>query len=137
MEQVFKKQFDAQSDGVSKALDFVREAAVHYDVSCAVLTNLMLVVDEVVSNICRHAYPDRNGTYSIAVSRIGEELEITFTNAGIPFDPNDVPDPDLSVPLEDRPIGGLGVFFLRQLTSRITYEWIHRTNRLTLAFTLK
>lgn len=82
-----------------------------------------LALDELVSNIIRYAYDDR------AVHRIGLKLEtgvpffLTIEDDGKPFDPlADAPPPVLDGPVEDRPIGGLGLHILKKMGLRLAYR---------------
>ena len=59
-------------------------------------------------------------------------VKITFADSGIPFDPLNAPPPDVNLPAEERPIGGLGIFLVRELMDDVSYRYENGKN--TLAF---
>jgi anti-sigma regulatory factor (Ser/Thr protein kinase) len=61
-----------------------------------------------------------------------DHAKIVVTDHGIPFDPTRQPEPDFSVPVERRPIGGLGIFMMRKLSTVMTYKRLKRTNVVTI-----
>jgi anti-sigma regulatory factor (Ser/Thr protein kinase) len=60
-------------------------------------------------------------------------LEVEIADAGREFNPVSRPDPDLSLPLEKWPVGGLGIYLVRRLTSVLSYEYAGGWNRLRFA----
>ena len=95
--------------------------------------NLNLVLDEILTNVIEYAFPDQ-GAHEILVRLAldGNALWAEVTDDGIPYDPTTRPDPDVSLPLEERPIGGLGVYFAKRMMDRVEYRRDETTNRLTL-----
>ena len=100
------------------------------------LYQIRLVAEEVLVNIINYGYPDKNGDIQInLIPKEKESLTIEVVDSGISFDPLSRPDPDLSLPLEDRKIGGLGVFLLRKLMDEVSYK--RQDNRNILTFVKK
>lgn len=98
---------------------------------------LALVAEEVLTNIARHAWPDdAPRSFALEVeARRGEasvEVVLTTEDDGIPFDPTAAASPDLEAALEDRPIGGLGIHFIRSMTDSQSYSRAGGRNRLTM-----
>lgn len=124
---------------VAGSPDGVRQAAVEFDAFAA--TNrlpadaawpLHLALDEILSNIVRHAYGEGGQGREIEVGfRLKDGvLELTFLDDGLAFDPLAAPVPDTTGPAEDRPVGGLGVFLVRKLMDHVEYERHAGRNRL-------
>ena len=92
---------------------------------------LRLVLEEIVTNIITHAYEDRE-PHEITVSMkcVDEGMAVVVEDDGREFNPLTAPEPDLSVPLEDRPPGGLGIHLIREFADRIEYRRIADRNRL-------
>ncbi|MEI6206103.1 MAG: ATP-binding protein [Desulfuromonadales bacterium] len=95
---------------------------------------LRLAVDEISTNIITHGYEEAGGAGDITVN--GELTESALTvvleDTGIPFDPltRELPGEDfLSLPLEDRPIGGLGIFLVLKGVDNFSYEYSEGKNR--------
>lgn len=91
---------------------------------------LDLALDEFVSNVIKYAYEDDDEhvitvRLHIETAQVWMEIE----DDGREFDPREAPEPDLSAPLEERQIGGLGVYLVRQMSREMTYRRIRETNR--------
>ena len=94
---------------------------------------ISLVVDELAQNIVDYAYQGTAGDMDVEVTSLDETLVIKIVDEGRPFDPlTDAPDPDLTSPIEDRPIGGLGVHFAKTLMDDIEYRRESGKNRLRI-----
>jgi serine/threonine-protein kinase RsbW len=92
-----------------------------------------LAIEELVTNCIKYGYDDAGEhTIDIELSLAGHTLTMIVVDDGHPFDPLAAPPPDLSLAIEDRPIGGLGIHLLRELADDVTYERRDGTNRLTL-----
>lgn len=95
-------------------------------------THLELVIEELVVNVIKHGYRDgRTGAITIDVDA-GVELTITLSDDGDPFDPVAATAPDLDLGTEDRPIGGLGIHFVRTFMEEMHYRRHAGRNELTL-----
>jgi len=85
--------------------------------------HIQLALDELVTNIICYAYETQGGhTIELSVARTPEGLEISLADSGRPFNPLEAPEPDLSSPAELRPIGGLGIHFVRKTMDHVSYE---------------
>lgn len=83
--------------------------------------DLVLAVNEAVTNILLHGYDNRPAAVTVGVEADDSDLFVRLIDDAPLFDPTAVPPPDISLPLEDRPLGGLGVHMMRQLTDELTY----------------
>jgi serine phosphatase RsbU (regulator of sigma subunit)/putative methionine-R-sulfoxide reductase with GAF domain/anti-sigma regulatory factor (Ser/Thr protein kinase) len=128
------KLFPAQFEYLDAIRDFAAEAGAEAGMDEKGVYNLQLAVDEAASNIIEHAYagiPDGQIEISTEITR--EALTITLCDQGKRFDPDEIADPDLEAALEDRAVGGLGLFFMRKLMDEIRFEWLpERGNLLTM-----
>jgi anti-sigma regulatory factor (Ser/Thr protein kinase) len=94
---------------------------------------LLLAIEEMVTNCIHYGYDDAGEhTIAIRLSVADRTLTMTVIDDGHPFDPLAAPPPDLSLDIEDRPIGGLGIHLLRNLADHVAYERRGHTNRFTL-----
>jgi anti-anti-sigma factor len=96
--------------------------------------DIRLALEEVISNICRHGYPDNcSGRVEVALGLEKGTLRIEVRDDGRPFNPlSEAPEPDLSRPFEEREIGGLGVFLVRSLMDRVEYGFEDGRNVFTM-----
>jgi len=92
-----------------------------------------LAIEELVTNCIKYGYDDADAhTIDIELSVDASKLTMVVADDGHPFNPLAATPPDLSLAIEDRPIGGLGIHMLRELTDEMTYERRDGANRVTL-----
>ena len=97
------------------------------------VSELELVVEEVLVNIISYAYEEEgSGTIHVAAAVDDERVTMEFRDAGAAFDPLEREEPDLDADIQDRPIGGLGIFLVRELSTSVTYERRAGENVLTV-----
>lgn len=84
-------------------------------------SQVSIAVDEICANICCYAYPGGAGDLEIQVMATGETLELTFTDSGCAYDPLGREDPDITMKLEERKAGGLGIFLVKQMMDDLSY----------------
>jgi serine phosphatase RsbU (regulator of sigma subunit)/anti-sigma regulatory factor (Ser/Thr protein kinase) len=91
------------------------------------------VVDELVANVIRHGFRD-DGRHTIDLEVTVREAAVTLrvSDAGIAFDPFTMPLPDITRPVEERPIGGLGIYLVRQLATECHYARVEGRNVVTV-----
>jgi len=95
--------------------------------------NINLALEEAVTNVINYAYKDNNEHLIILdFSLEDSELKIKITDDGIEFNPLLKEDPNTELSLEERKIGGLGIFFVKKIMDNIEYERINNKNILTL-----
>ena len=112
---------------------FVAEACRAAGGSPAACEALVLAADEVCANVVLHAYPSAApGPLTVAVARVGDDLLVTATDAGPPFDPTRLPPVAEPRTLEERSPGGLGWHLVRQVVDAVRYERLAHGNRVTL-----
>ena len=93
---------------------------------------IRLSVEEAAENIVQYAYDDGQGYVVVSTERIGDNLFITLKDGGVPFNPLEKEDPDISLSAEERQIGGLGIFLCKQLMDSVTYEYADGCNILRM-----
>ena len=98
------------------------------------LAALALVVEEAAVNVITYAYPDVPGIVEVACCTDGEEFVVEIADTGEPFDPTSAPEPDTSLPLEERNAGGLGILLIRRTCDDISWRRDSGRNILTCRF---
>ncbi len=93
---------------------------------------IRLCIEEVVENIVSYAYKDGNGFVEVGTRIDDGVLEISFKDAGVRFNPLEKEDPDITLAIEDRPIGGLGIFLCKQMMDDIRYSYENGENHLIM-----
>lgn len=95
---------------------------------------LRLSIEETVENIVQYAYKDSIGWMEVETNLDDKALMLTVTlkDAGKPFNPLEMPDPDITLSVEEREIGGLGIYLCKQLMDEVTYRYEDGCNILTM-----
>ena len=118
---------------ISKLNDFIEDIGNEFSLTPDVVFNLTLVLEEAVVNVINYAYPkeDHESIYLSAKMQDGSIIFV-LSDSGKEFDPTMAPDADVTLSAEDRQIGGLGIFLIRQIMNEVKYERIDGKNVLTL-----
>ncbi|MBN1578982.1 MAG: ATP-binding protein [Chitinispirillaceae bacterium] len=126
--------FSAELAYLERMLGHIKGYALKAGFSEQEIYDVQLGCEEVLNNIIHYAYPGKNGFISIrcVLNSNSYRLAVTICDKGSAFNPLSVPEPDIAVPVEQRRIGGLGIYFLRKMFDSIEYERIDSVNRLTL-----
>ena len=113
--------------------EFVEGLSEKYQLPMDVGFSLNLALEEAVANVMKYAYPEGE-THDIVLSvkLIDNRLIFKLIDTGKPFDPTIVPDADVNLSAEDRQIGGLGIFLVRQIMDSVEYRRIDGKNILTM-----
>ncbi len=93
--------------------------------------DLLLAVNEAITNSLLHGYHEQPGEITLSVESDGADIVVRLIDRAPPFDPTSVPPPDINLPLEERPLGGLGVHMMRQLTDGLVYRASGGVNELS------
>ena len=122
-------KLDVSIDEMPRVSDFVISQAKRSGMDNKGISELRLVVEEAVANVVNYS-----GASDIMLGATKQKgrLSMTLSDNGIPFDPTKVPSPDLTVPGEERPIGGLGIHFMREMSDGLTYRREADKNILTI-----
>jgi anti-sigma regulatory factor (Ser/Thr protein kinase) len=109
---------------VQRAISAFETFAAQYTIPTDIMVKVNVVLDELLSNIVKYSFPD-DAEYEIDITVelfTTGKLIIQLTDAGVPFNPFETPEPDLSIPLEDREIGGLGILLVKKLMDSYSYK---------------
>ena len=124
---------DGNLVNLSQIARFVSDQALKLGISEDVAYDIEIAVDEACTNVVEHAYGDgASGVVRVCCTASDAEFIVRVTDYGKAFDPSRVPAPDLALPLEDRDIGGLGLYFMNTLMDSVEYASADGANHLTL-----
>ena len=93
---------------------------------------LDMISEEIFANITFYAYPQTNGIINVSIDNKDGEITLKFEDEGIPYNPLEKPDPDITLPPEERPLGGLGIFMVKEMAKDITYQRYENKNILII-----
>jgi serine/threonine-protein kinase RsbW len=114
---------------VSTALDQAMRA---HGFSDEEILDTQLAVEEAITNVIVHGYAGGPGTIVITCRTTRGLAEVQIEDTTLPFNPLSLPEPDITEELEERQIGGLGVFLIRQVMDEISYRYEAGKNILVL-----
>lgn len=125
---------EAKTDNLDTVTAFLDEQLEGMGCSMKIQMQLDIAVEEIFVNIASYAYESGTGEAVIRISHEDnpEKAVITFIDEGIPYDPLAKEDPDVSLPAEERQIGGLGIFMVKKTMDDMIYERVDGKNILTL-----
>ena len=113
--------------------EFIDSVAEEVGLDMSLTMSLNLAIEEAVVNVMEYAYPEgQQGDVEIEVTADQQWMTFVITDTGIAFDPTKKEDADTTLSAEERPIGGLGIFMVRQLMDVIDYKREDNKNVLTL-----
>lgn len=103
------------------------------DVSESTLLNVDFCFEEVFTNVVKYGFPEGGEHWiDVTVEVGGDRLTLCIEDDGIPFDPRNAKKPDVSKPIEERPIGGLGLHLVQSLGATLDYKRVNGRNVLTI-----
>jgi serine/threonine-protein kinase RsbW len=134
MREVPTLRLKATLEEVPLALDFVTQSAKAAGFDEQALYQIQVAVDEACANVVEHAYRDVDpGDMEISCCLDEQTFVIRVRDWGASFDPDEVEDPDVDAPLEERSLGGLGVFLIKQFMEQVQFSFdAERGNELVM-----
>ena len=125
---------EANIQNVDKVTEFVNTVLEENDCPLKIQMQLDVAIDEIFGNIAYYAYGDGSGnaTIQIEMEQDPSMATLTFIDHGIPYNPLANKDPDITLDIEDREIGGLGIFLVKKTMDELSYKYVEEKNILTL-----
>lgn len=114
---------------ISGISDFLDACLEEFAIPMRVGYSLKVVADELYSNIVHYSEAK---TAQILFRNDTEKVTLIFEDDGIPYDPLEADDPDITAGIADRKIGGLGLFMVKKMAESVCYEYAGGRNRMTV-----
>ena len=112
---------------------FLNEIAEELNLSMTDSFNINLALEEAVTNVIMYAYPkEEEHDFAVNVQHVDNQLIFNIIDSGKEFDPTVQPEADVTLSLEERPIGGLGIFLIRKIMKTVEYHRIDGKNVFTM-----
>ncbi|MDR1361827.1 MAG: ATP-binding protein [Holosporaceae bacterium] len=132
-------QFDIKNNinEISRICDEVQKFCNENDVSEEKYHDVALILDEMITNIINYAYPDGGEhNFTMKIEKNDDWINISLIDNGIAFDPLSLENPDTESSIEERQIGGLGIFIVKQLSEVVEYSRIDDKNKLDIKISI-
>ena len=118
---------------ISRLNGFIEDIGEEFGLTPDVVFNLNLVLEEAVVNVINYAYPKEDHQWIYLSAKLQDgTIILVLTDTGKEFDPTMAPEADITLSADEREIGGLGIFLIRQIMNEVKYERIDGKNVLTL-----
>ena len=125
---------EAKLENMDAVLDFVHQQL--GEKPSKIKNKILIVVDEIFSNIARYAYQPESGSVTVRIT-VEDDICIEFEDGGIAYNPLDAEIPEITLSAEEREIGGLGIFMVKNIMDSITYRRDGNKNILTVKKNLR
>ena len=122
-----------QVDELVRVNQFIEELGEELGLDMELQMNLNLVLEEMVSNVIFYAYPEgTDAEIELEAKSNGKELTFVLSDSGREFDPTLKEDADPNVNPMDREIGGMGIYIVKNIMNKVTYQRLEGKNLLTM-----
>ena len=122
--QMDELRLDATIKNLPEVTEFVTASLEEKDCSMKIVMQMELVIEEIFVNVASYAYAPETG--AVIVRKFFDEepraLNLTFIDFGKPYNPLEHKDPDTSLGVDEREVGGLGIFLVKKNVDEISYE---------------
>lgn len=129
-----------QFDDISKIAEIpviLENLSNELKLSSELIFNINLAIEEAMVNVFRYAYPDNaKKEVSMQIKLHENQLYFILTDSGVEFDPTKEGDVDITLPAEERNIGGLGIFLIKNIMNNVSYQRIDDRNILTMGINI-
>ena len=124
----------ASPEGLEELSGFIGRELLSAACTDKTRNQIFIAIDEIFGNIMRYAYGDQSGDVTVCIENPDDPpaVEIKFMDKGIPFDPLERPDPNVTLKARDRKIGGLGIYMVKKAMDDMKYEYRDGMNILTI-----
>ena len=130
-----KKEFTmmAQNELLGELLEDLEEQMTAFGWPMGQVVNVGICTEEIYVNIANYGYPDKIGPVTITEEVDENRVALTFVDEGIEYNPLAKPDPDITLSLEERPVGGLGIYMVKNMMTVVDYKYENGKNQFFMA----
>ena len=121
MQILFNLKLPARIENLQRLMESVSNCARAQDFDQKKIQEIELAVEEALVNIFNYAYPDAPGEVEVNCRADHDHFTIEIIDSGIPFDITSLPNPDFTADVDDRKIGGLGIFLIKRVMDEVRY----------------
>ena len=122
---------EAKTDNLDSVLNFINEELEAVDYPIKLQMQVSIAVEEIFINIACYAYSPEVGNVAICIA-VKDEIFVEFMDKGKSYNPLETDNPDINLDIDERPIGGLGVFMAKQMMDTVEYRREDDKNILTM-----
>ena len=132
MDQSFELTIGSDIEKIPLVSARLEDAMEAYGFSPEEILDTQLAVEEVITNVIVHGYKKTGHEIHLSCRFTGDRIEIKVADSAPQFDPLSIPEPELDGDVDERRIGGLGIYLVRQVIDTVSYRYENGRNILTL-----
>lgn len=127
-------KLSASMENFDAFMDFLKSQIEDEISEKKILNDILIAGEEAIVNVLKYAYPDKTGDLELIIEHLQNPhgVSIELIDNGLAFNPLERLEPDINAPVEERPIGGLGIFMIKKMMDDLTYSRINEQNRFKL-----
>ncbi len=119
----FQQRVPAQISEIEGITEAIRVWADEHAIPARIINSVILMLDELLTNVVTHGYAqDDGGEMDVSLNLQAHAIEVVIRDSATAFDPFSIPEPDTSLGVDEREIGGLGVHFVRKMADSFSYH---------------
>ena len=122
MKMLLNLKLPAKLENLGRWMDAVSECARIQGFDQKKISKIELALEEALVNICQYSYPGESGNAEVSCKQDKSRFIIEIVDSGIPFDMTSLPSPDITSSVEQRKIGGLGIFLIKKTVDEVEYR---------------
>jgi len=119
---IAQAQFPAAYNQLEPVRQFVEHSTERYGFASDVIYSLIWSITEIVTNVVEHGFKGQGGFVEIILRQEGSDFIMQVCDEAPVFDPLAAPEPDITLPLEERPLGGLGLFVTKKMMDSFSHR---------------
>lgn len=127
-----KLTIDATVENLENVTEFITSSLEEKNCSMKIIMQMELVIEEIFVNVASYAYRPNVGPVTICKEIDDQALTISFIDGGVDYNPLEHEDPDINAGIDEREIGGLGIFLVKKNVDEVSYERKDGQNILTI-----
>lgn len=119
----FHKCVQGQLSEIEGLTEEIHAWADHCNIPARTINSVILMMDELLTNVITHGYSEEDGgEIEVRLTLIADAVEVTIRDSAPAFDPFSIAEPDTTLGIDERDIGGLGVHFVRKMADNFSYQ---------------
>jgi len=122
IDEIRQDSFLAKMEELPRIIDLIDQRAEEVGIHPKRIMHIRLGVEEAVVNIINYAYEIPPGQLLVKTWSEEDKFIVEFVDNGVPFDPLSLEEPDLKADMEERQVGGLGIFLIRRVMNQVYYR---------------
>ena len=128
----FYSSFKAKLEYLDDILEFTENSLAESGCPLKCMNQICIALEEAFVNVASYAYPQSDGKVDLRIEYESGCVQLILSDVGLPFNPLERDEPDITLNAEERKIGGLGIFMIKKIMDEVTYSYSNGKNVLAM-----